>query len=239
MANTPGTRTREPLATAHEGPAIIAHRAGNSRKLVRAALADSPDFLEVDLWLHRGRFEARHERAAYPLPLLVEKWYLSFVPRHPFSLHDLLVEAGPTTGIFLDLKNGAGQAAALVRRSLDSAPGHPRVAASAQQWALLRALRAVCPEVDCLYSIDVLAKLDLFLSIADRDAIPHGVSCKHTLLSRPVVEQLHARGFAVVAWTVNDLDRARELTSWGVDGITTERVAEVRTALKIPAPATT
>jgi len=242
MAEAPGSRTprapQAPLAPGHAGPALIAHGAGNSRELVREALSDQPDFLEVDLWVHHHRFEARHERAAYPLPLLVEKWYLRVVPRHPFSLHDLLIETGPAAGIFLDLKNGAEEAAALVRRSLDSAPGHPRVLASSQQWRLLRALRVTCPEVDCFYSIDVLPKLDLFLSIADRDAVPHGVSCEHSLLTRPLVERLHDRGFSVIAWTVDEPDRARELIAWGVDGITTRCVAEIRTALKLPRPVT-
>jgi len=46
------------------------------------------------------------------------------------------------------------------------------------------------------------------------------------------VEQLRAAGLAVVAWTVDDLERARELADWGVDGITTHRVAEFRDAFR-------
>jgi glycerophosphoryl diester phosphodiesterase len=83
------------------------------------------------------------------------------------------------------------------------------------------------PEVDAFYSIDVQAKLNLFRSVVDRDARPRGVSCRHTLLSKPVIADLHKRGLLVVAWTVDDLERARELVSWGVDGLTTHRVAEM------------
>ena len=55
------------------------------------------DFIEVDLWVHHGRFEARHERR-FPasLPLLFEKWYLRTAPRTPFGLADLLEAAGAT-----------------------------------------------------------------------------------------------------------------------------------------------
>ncbi|WP_373324439.1 glycerophosphodiester phosphodiesterase [Tepidiforma flava] len=88
------------------------------------------------------------------------------------------------------------------------------------------------PAIDLLYSIDVRAKLDLFLSVAERDPLPRGISCRHTLLTRPIVEELRRRGLAVVAWTVDDLDRAQELADWGVDGITTHRVAELREALR-------
>jgi len=77
------------------------------------------------------------------------------------------------------------------------------------------------------YSIDVRAKLDLFLSVSDRDVRPRGVSCRHSLLSAPIVQRLRDRGLLVVAWTVDDADRARELVDWGVHGITTHRVAEM------------
>ena len=43
----------------------------------------------------------------------------------------------------------------------------------------------------------------------------------------PLIERLHDRGFAVIAWTVDDPDRARELIEWGVDGITTHNVEEL------------
>jgi glycerophosphoryl diester phosphodiesterase len=35
----------------------------------------------------------------------------------------------------------------------------------------------------------------------------------------------------VVAWTVDDADRAQEIASWGVDAITTHRPGEVRAHL--------
>jgi glycerophosphoryl diester phosphodiesterase len=102
----------------------------------------------------------------------------------------------------------------------------PRMVASSQEWKALRAIREVCPEVDTYYSIDVAAKLDLFLSVSERDERPRGVSCRHTLLTRETVAGLHSRGLLVVAWTVDDIERARELASWGVDGLTTHKVAE-------------
>lgn len=234
MVESPARRSR-PLITGRDGPAFIAHGAGNSERLAREAIADSADFLEVDLWVHDGRFEARHERAAYPLPFLFEKWYLRRIPRVPFGLAELLKETAGRARIFLDLKNGGATAAALVRRSLDEAGGGTELAASAQQWDILRAIHEVAPEVDLFYSIDVRAKLDLFASVIDRDVRPRGISCRHELLSEGAVAALHDRGVAVVAWTVDDVERAHELASWGVDGITTHRTGELRTALN-PTP---
>lgn len=84
------------------------------------------------------------------------------------------------------------------------------------------------PDVTLFYSVDVPAKLALFRSVWNRESIAQGVSCNHRLLTRQVVRDLKGRGLLVVAWTVDDEERGRELLSWGVDAITTHRVAEIR-----------
>ncbi len=225
------TSTGDGLIPGRPGPAIIAHAAGNTVHSTRDAIADVADFLEVDLFVHRGRFEARHERRMYPFPVLVEKWYLRWAPRSPFSLADLLRESAGEVRIFLDLKNGGSTAAELVREALDAVPGAAFVASS-QHWAILRAVERACPGIDLFYSIDVQAKLDLMLSVAGRDLRPRGVSCNHHLLTPARISRLHEAGLQVVGWTVDDMDRARELIAWGVDGITTHRVREVRAMLE-------
>ena len=63
------------------------------------------------------------------------------------------------------------------------------------------------------------------------DVRPVGVSCRHSLLDRDVIADFHDAGLAVVAWTVDDGDRARELASWSVDAITSNRVGDIRAAL--------
>lgn len=222
----------QPFAQGASRPLIIAHGAGNSAPAARAALADGADLVEVDLWLHRGRFEARHERRIRFLPFLVEAWYLKRVPSRHFGLSDLLeTMAGTRAGILLDLKDGDGAAAPALRDLVASVEHPPPLVASSQSWGVLRTLHTLMPTLELLYSIDVRAKLDLFLAVAERDPLPRGISCRHTLLTRPVVERLRSAGLAVVAWTVDDTERALELADWGVDGITTHRVAELRHAL--------
>jgi glycerophosphoryl diester phosphodiesterase len=54
------------------------------------------------------------------------------------------------------------------------------------------------------------------------------VSIRHTLLSDEVLKRLRERVPVVVAWTVNELSRARGLRDLGVDGVTTDRVAVLR-----------
>ncbi|MFN0145668.1 MAG: glycerophosphodiester phosphodiesterase [Dehalococcoidia bacterium] len=225
---TPETALHRLIAPGAARPVFIAHGGGNSRRLTHEALAAKAEYLEVDLWVHKGRLEARHERRV-PLrvPALYEKWYMRFPPRDAFGLRDLVEAACPAAGLFLDLKDGGPAASRLVAEALGASPPRP-VAASSQCWGLLRPLAEAAPGVMLFYSVDVQAKLDLFLSVAGRDHRPRGVSCRHSLLTPPVVAELHARGLDVVAWTVDDGARAAELAAMGVDGITTHRVAELR-----------
>ena len=223
-----GPATPLDLVPGRPGPAIIAHGGGTTMDAVHDFLEHGADYLEVDLWVHDGRFEARHERRVRWLPFLIEKWYLRRIPSGNHGLQELLQETGGHgSGIFLDLKNGGATAASLVRRIVSATGFQGRVVASSQQWRTLRAIRDILPEVDAFYSIDVQAKLNLFLSVVDRDTRPRGVSCKHTLLNERVIRRLHDRGLLVVAWTVDDLDRARQLVAWGVDGLTTHKVKEM------------
>jgi glycerophosphoryl diester phosphodiesterase len=223
---------RLPLVHSTSGPALIAHGGGNSMAVVSAAVAAAADYVEVDLWVHNGRLEARHERRFFsPVPLLYEKWYLSRAPRSPFDLRGLFEAAPPEVGIFLDLKNGGDGAGVLVEDAVAAAGQGRLVVASSQYWPVLRALHRRLPWVRLFYSVDVQAKLDLFLSVIDRDPLPSGVSCNHTLLDRETVAALRDRGLAVVAWTVDDVERAAALAAMGVAGITTHAVTAVRERL--------
>lgn len=216
----------------HSRPALIAHSAGNGARAAGAALDVGADFLEVDLWVHRGRFEVRHERRVFfRIPLLFEMWYLKLTPRRPFGLDDLLQQSAGRAGIFLDLKNGGEDAARLVREALDAFPDTRPVLASSQSWSLLRELRERCPETHVLYSVDVPEKLDLLFQVMERDTVPFGVSCRHTLLTEEVMARFRERNLVVCAWTVNDPERAVELARLGVAAIATDNVLPVSAAL--------
>ena len=50
---------------------------------------------------------------------------------------------------------------------------------------------------------------------------------EHVLISPALVQEVHRRGRRLVAWTVNDADRAEELTTAGVDAIVTDNLREM------------
>lgn len=220
--------TRRPRFPRPDGrPAIIAHGAGNSRQALAEAVRAGADYVEVDLWFRNGRFEARHERRLHGLPLLFERWYLRLPPRRPVGLEELFERTDGSAGLFLDLKNGGTPAADLLARAAGAAP--PRcLVISSQWWHILRSVGRRLPGAVLLYSVDAEPKLDLALSVAERDHLAAGISCRESLLTPAAVARAHELELAVVAWTVDAPERAAELASWGVDGITTHRVAELR-----------
>ncbi|MDE2669937.1 MAG: glycerophosphodiester phosphodiesterase [Chloroflexota bacterium] len=230
--SAPGNSGAQAFAAVSSRPTLIAHGGGNGPDPVLKALASRAPFIEVDLWLHGGRLEARHERRVPgPLPLLYEFWYLTPAPRPPYHLEDLLLACEGRASVLLDLKNGLGKLAPVLRQTLAAFGRGVDVVASSQNWPLLREVKVACPELELYYSIDTPDQFDLFQSVMLHDPLPAGVSCRHTLLDRRIVRDFHDAGLAVAAWTVDDGDRARDLVRWGVDAITTNQVEEIRAAL--------
>jgi glycerophosphoryl diester phosphodiesterase len=64
---------------------------------------------------------------------------------------------------------------------------------------------------------------DIDAAVAEGRLPDQGVSVRQSALDPDAVERLHGVVDTVVAWTVNDLARARKLSESGVDGITTDR----------------
>ncbi|MCY3603139.1 MAG: glycerophosphodiester phosphodiesterase [Chloroflexi bacterium] len=230
--SAPGNSGAQAFAAVSSRPTLIAHGGGNGPDPVLKALASRAPYVEVDLWLHRGRLEARHERRVPgPFPLLYEFWYLTPAPRPPYHLEDLLLACEGRASVLLDLKNGLGKLAPVLRQTLAAFGRGVDVVASSQNWPLLREVKVACPQLELYYSIDTPDQFDLFQSVMLHDPLPAGVSCRHTLLDRRIVRDFHDAGLAVAAWTVDDGDRARDLVRWGVDAITTNQVEEIRAAL--------
>lgn len=52
------------------------------------------------------------------------------------------------------------------------------------------------------------------------------------LIDEQLVRDVHAAGARLIAWTVNDVDRALQLAHWGVDGLCTDAPAQLADALR-------
>ncbi len=78
--------------------------------------------------------------------------------------------------------------------------------------------RALLIERDPIFSLSYLRTAGCLI------AQPHMINWPYQLLNRPLVEFLKDRGVPVAVWTVNDYRLAKELFSWGVDTVITDRI---------------
>jgi glycerophosphoryl diester phosphodiesterase len=207
-------------------PLAIAHRAGNHPTLLRAAEELGVDFVEADVWLHRGRLEVRHEKTAGPVPVLWDRWSLApgWTPRR--VLAGLLQTAHPNTVLLLDLKGLNRDLPALVLETLaEHAPGRP-FAVCSQNWDFLDTLRHR-PEATTFYSVGNVRQLRALPHRLDR-AGRHAVSIHSRLLDPATIRAIKEHASAVVPWRVHSTAHARQLLSCGVDGINADDLALLR-----------
>lgn len=90
------------------------------------------------------------------------------------------------------------------------------------------------PDTVQILSVASGYEIDLLLENANRVAGVDGVSAPHWALTPHRIEGLKAHGYLIDAWTVNDVERLVELTSLGVDAITTDNLAFFEMAVASP-----
>lgn len=54
-----------------------------------------------------------------------------------------------------------------------------------------------------------------------------GLNLNHRYLTQDLVGEITAMGYSLAAWTVNDLNRARELLSWGCHAVVTDHIGMI------------
>jgi glycerophosphoryl diester phosphodiesterase len=212
-----------------QSPFVVAHRAGNDLARLRAAEARGVTVVEADVRLSGRRVDIRHGRRLGRLPVVYDEGRLSR-ERQRFTLDDLLAEASPRTGLLLDLKGRDIRLAERVLAALEPHLGRRPLAVCARAWRLLEPFGGD-PRLRVVPSIGSQRELAAFLT---RSSSPpaSAVSVRDSLVDPPTVRTLRRRAGAVVCWTVNCGRRAAELTSWGVDGITTDAVDGVASAVR-------
>lgn len=228
MGETPveETATSKGFWLARPRPVIVAHRFGNSSDRAREAIDAGADLLEADVWLHRGRLEARHAKTAGPLPIIWDRWWLARKPKQPFLAADLLDRAPPSTAIMFDLK---GQNTRLPRALLElirQEQGSRHFLVCGQNWAMLEQFRGQ-PGVEIVHSIGnerQLAAAWQKLKSGGYDAI----SIHNELLDAPTVARLKTVVAAVITWSINTDEQLERVLGFGVDGFTTDNLDLMR-----------
>ena len=163
-------------------------------------------YLPFGRLLHRDNWRIRWYTGAVRDPLLTD--VIARVPEHCLVL--------------LDLKEKTpGRRARLVDALIDTLPDRDRFRVCGHRDDDLDAVRRA--GFRTWRTARDPRELDALT--ADGRLPDDAVSIRHWLLTGDVLDRLHEQAPNVVAWTVNDVGRARELRAMGVDGVTTDRVA--------------
>ena len=222
-------------------PEIIAHR-GASREAPENTLAAfrraqllGADGVELDVHLTTDGVLVVHHDAIpreAPEPALMGKalhelsWgevSLFRVRGEPIPrLQDVLDAVGSTLNVYCELK-GAGTTAAACALLAGGAPRHAVHAFDHRQVAEAERLAAPLPRgvLEVSYHVQPLAGLT---SVHARDLWQ-----QWEMIDQTLVNDAHALGARIVAWTVNDAAAMSALAALGVDALCTDDVALART----------
>lgn len=207
----------------------IAHRTPATRERCAALAAAGASVFEIDVQSIGGELVVSHflpvsgRLPALRRDRMALTWRRRTRREIPLAAALDLVPAGAE--VLLDLKTDVGpRAHALVEQVAAAGLDPARCHVSTKGWDTLPALarhgyrtwRSVADE----------ASLERVLALG---ALPdHAVTVRHRLLDGAVVDTLRAAGPLVVAWTINSEARAREVATYGVDGITSDSPAVLR-----------
>ena len=207
-------------------PLRVAHRYGNDLASLIAAEAAAVDLIEADLWLHRNRLEVRHRKTMGPVPLLWDRWSLHPGWTRRLGLADILAAARPGSELLLDLKGREADLPQRAIQAMERARPGARYSVSSQNWELLAPFREL-PQVRVVYSTGSPQAFDRAIALARSEGLP-AVGSQNRFLTLERVAALREHVPTFLSWTINDLDRARELLEWGVTGIISDRLELLR-----------
>lgn len=202
----------------------ILHRAGNLRDLLPLATHPAVDAIEADIWVRGERLVAHHDRPLGPLPLTLGR---GGIHREAADLVDLVEileavgDAHPHTELVLDLRSWLADPAPDLARALLALPQRDHLIVSCEAWSIADRLRAWVPDLRVAYSVRFEPQLRRYMHEANTvDGPPRPIAIRHTLLhTAEEVRAIKRHAGTIAAWTVDDVDRALELTEWGVDAI--------------------
>jgi glycerophosphoryl diester phosphodiesterase len=218
------------------GPLItIAHRAGNSRVLLREALESGVDAVEADLRLDGKRLVSRHDRRFPLLPLFYDKWYARWRSEPQVDLDEILDRLDGKASLFVDIKSTSARALDMLLATLRRWQVVAGTRISGTYWHLLRRLHEEEPGLRLHYTIENPESLDRFRQLLGGSEDMSGVAIHEALVDEDLAARFRARGIEMVVYHVDELARAQQLREWGVSGITSDDFALLR-ALKEQAP---
>ena len=205
----------------------ILHGAGNLRDLLHLAGHPAVDAIEADVWVRGHDLVAHHDRPLGWLPLRVGDRGPRLRHRDPVRLTELLAAVDGLAELVLDLRSWFNDPAPAVATQLLALDDHAHVVVTCESWAVGERLLAWMPALRVQLSLRSERQLRAYVRRRIEGSLPPaGVAVRHGLLGGPAeVAALREHAPSVTAWTVDELDRARELSEWGVDAVVSNHLS--------------
>lgn len=195
---------------------LVAHNAGNHEQTARQAIEHNAAGIEVDVRYVNGVLYATHSAPSGYMPL--RAWQAT-------RLRDAWHYLDGAKVLKLDLKSTNQAALESLVRFIQARPTEQQILLVSKNEAALEFLGEQLPQTVQILSLATGNDVDRLLEVDERLGNLDGVSVPVWALSPHRVEGLKTRGYLIDAWTVNDTDRLVELTTMGVDAITTDNLA--------------
>ncbi|NHC15978.1 glycerophosphodiester phosphodiesterase [Motilibacter deserti] len=220
-------------------PLAVAHRAGNQLPALGAAAELGVDVIELDVHSWRGRLEVRHARTAGRLPILWDGWRLHRGWKPRLELAEVIAEAlrvaGPGTRLMLDLKGTGASVGHEVARSVHDLAPDRDVLVCGRHWPALEPF-ARLPYAQVLLSARTRGELAALRARVAEGALvggraAYGASIHRSLLTRPLLDELHRTLEAVLTWPVNTPAALAEVLEVGATGVISDELDVLRALL--------
>lgn len=197
------------------GVFAVAHNAGDTPRAASKAIAYGAQVIEIDVVSSRGQLRVSHDR---PLPAF------GALRLQTTGIEPIWRIAKRTDAVELDLKQSSPL---FLEALLDFLRSHREtdVIVATRHAASLRTLRDRAPWVGRFLSIGNSLGLNRLKLDPRLEGVVEGVSIRQKLLDAQTVRWLKEKNLVVLAWVVDDGQRARELAGYGVDGIATDNLA--------------
>jgi glycerophosphoryl diester phosphodiesterase len=162
--------------------------------------------------------------------VLWDRWELQASWRERLRLDELLEATSPQTELMLDLKGPRMRLAEGVLRTIGPYLGERRFTVCARWWRLLEPFAGT--PVRRIYSVGSARQLRELLSRFANGQL-EGVSIHERLADKKTVAALGEIADVIMAWPVNEPERARALLRLGVAGLITDRAAAMSRELAL------
>ena len=199
----------------------ILHRAGNFRDSLRLVTHPAVDAIEADIWVWNGRLVAHHDRPLGPLPFTFGRGGLH---RRPNEIHldELLATVKDEAGLYIDLRSQFGDPAPELIREVARVDDRSHLKVTCENWEIADRVRVWMPSLRVAYSVRSEEQMASYVADRREGLRPEtAIVVRYTLIeSADHVAELRELAGEVGVWTVDDVDQAIELVSWGVDELT-------------------